>query len=186
LSSYAINALQGKVTQNSKHQPSSLLYNVSMSKLSRLITAILVCEGIGLISTPFTISAIQNWYRYLNKPSFSPPNWVFGPVWTVLYFMMGVSAYLIWVKGLKNKKVKVALIYFLIQLFLNFIWSILFFGLRSPLLALIDIIILWSMIVLTIRKFITISKPASYLLVPYLTWVSFATLLNFSITVLNP
>lgn len=156
-----------------------------MSKLLKLITAVLVCEGIGLISTPFTISAIQNWYYYLNKPPFSPPNWVFGPVWSVLYFMMGISAYLIWIKGLKNKKEKVALIYFLIQLFINFLWSIIFFGLRSPILAFIDIIFLWLMIALTIRKFYTISKPAAYMLIPYFLWVSFALVLNFSIVMLN-
>lgn len=156
-----------------------------MNKLSKLITAILACEGIGLISTPFTIASIRTWYSTLNRPSFSPPNWVFGPVWTILYFMMGVSAYLIWVKGLKNKKIKVALMYFLIQLFLNLLWSIIFFGFHSPVLALIDIILLWLMILQTILKFNKISKQSSYLLVPYLLWVSFALVLNFSIVMLN-
>lgn len=156
-----------------------------MFKIRKLITAVLVCGGIGLISTPFTINSIQTWYRALNKPFFSPPNWIFGPVWSALYFMMGVSAYLIWVKELKNKKVKIALMYFLVQLFLNFLWSILFFGLHSPILALIDIILLWAAILATIGKFYPISKPASYLLVPYFLWVTFAVLLNFSIVTLN-
>lgn len=156
-----------------------------MSKPLKFITSILVCEAVGLLATPFTISSIKTWYSTLNKPSFSPPNWVFGPVWTILYFMMGVSVYLIWIKEMKNKKVKVALIYFSIQLFLNFLWSILFFGLHSPVLALIEIIILWLMIFLTALKFYKISKPAFYLLIPYLLWVNFATILNFSVAVLN-
>lgn len=157
-----------------------------MNKLSKLIVSILVCEGVALISVPFTIASIPTWFATLNKPSFSPPNWIFAPVWTILYLMMGTSAYFVWVKGLKNKKVKTALGYFLIQLFFNFLWSILFFGLHSALLALFDILLLWLAIAVTIIKFYKISKPASYLLIPYLLWVSFATILNFSIVILNP
>ncbi len=157
-----------------------------MSKFAKLIYAILICEAIGLISVPFTIASIPTWYSTLNKPSFSPPNWIFGPVWTTLYLMMGVSAYLVWMKGFKNKKVRTALSYFLIQLAFNFFWSVLFFGIHSPLLALFDIILLWLVIFLTMVKFYQISKLASYLLLPYLFWVSFATLLNFSIVILNP
>lgn len=157
-----------------------------MNKPVKLIASILICEAVGLISVPFTIASIPTWYSTLNKPSFSPPNWIFGPAWTTLYFMMGVSAYLVWVKGLKNKKVRTALAYFLIQLVFNFFWSFLFFGLHSPLLALVDIFLLWLAIVLTMIKFYQISKPASYLLLPYLLWVSFATLLNLSIVILNP
>lgn len=156
-----------------------------MSKYLKLLTSILVCEAVGLISTPFTVASVQTWYSILNKPSFSPPNWVFGPVWLILYFMMGVSAYLIWIKGLKNKKVKTALMFFLLQLFLNFLWSILFFGLHSPILGLIDILLLWLLIILTILRFYKISRPSSYLLIPYLLWVSFASILNFSIFILN-
>lgn len=156
-----------------------------MNKLLKLIVLILVSEAVGLISAPIAISSIQTWYVTLNKPSFSPPNWIFGPVWTVLYFLMGVAAYLIWDKGLKNKKVMLALKYFLLQLFFNFLWSILFFGLHSPVLALIDIALLWVMIVITTFKFYKISKPAAYLLLPYLFWVSFASILNLSIVILN-
>jgi benzodiazapine receptor len=156
-----------------------------MKKSVRLIISIAVCEAIGLAATPFTISVIPTWYATLNKPSFSPPNWIFGPVWTILYLLMGVAAYLIWEKGLKNKKTKIALIYFLIQLVFNFFWSVFFFGLRQPLLAFIDIIFLWLAIVITMLKFYKLSKTAFYLLVPYLLWVSFATILNFSIVVLN-
>ncbi len=157
-----------------------------VSKTSKLITSILVCEAVGLAATPFTVAAIPTWFATLNKPSFSPPNWIFGPVWTILYAMMGVAAFFIWIKGLNNKKVKTALAYFGIQLLFNFSWSLLFFGLRSPLLALVDIVLLWIFILITIMKFYRLSKPAAYLLIPYLLWVTFATLLNYSILRLNP
>ena len=102
-------------------------------KLTKLVAAILVCEFVGLLGSIFTIPAITTWYAALQKPSFSPPNWLFGPVWTLLYALMGVSAYLVWEKGIKKKGVKPALKLFSLQLILNFMWSILFFGLRSPL-----------------------------------------------------
>lgn len=157
-----------------------------MSKYLKLIIFIIICEAVGLAGIPFTLSSIPTWYAGLNKPTFSPPNWVFGPVWTVLYLMMGVSAYLVWEKGLKSKKVKTALYYFFAQLILNMIWSMLFFGLRSPILGFINIVLLWMVIVLTILKFYKISKLATYLLIPYLLWVSSASILNFSILILNP
>lgn len=156
-----------------------------MKNLSKLLISILMCEGVGLISVPFTIASIPTWYASLNKPSFSPPNFIFSPVWTFLYFLMGVSFYLIWRKGLKSKKVKTALFYFLIQLFFNFLWSILFFGFHAPLLAFWDIIVLWIFIFITIMRFAKISQIASYLLTPYFLWVSFASILNFSIVILN-
>ena len=129
----------------------------------------MVCEAVGLAATPFTVSAIPNWYAALNKPFFSPPNWIFGPVWTILYFLMGISA------GIAKKIPTV----FYIQLFLNFLWSILFFGLRSPILGLLDILLLWYFI------YQTILKLKNNLLWPYLLWVSFATILNLGIVVLN-
>lgn len=151
----------------------------------RLVTSIVVCEFVGLVSTPFTLSAIPTWYAYLHKPFFSPPNWVFGPVWTLLYAMMGISAFLIWQKGTQKKKVNKALGYFFVQLFFNFLWSVLFFGLHNPLLGLLGIVLLLISIILTSVTFYKLSKAASYLLVPYLLWVSFATLLNLSIVLLN-
>lgn len=156
-----------------------------MNKIIKFISAIAVCEIVGVISTPFTLASIPTWYSTLNKPSFSPPNWIFGPVWLVLYFMMGIALYLIWMKGLKNKKVKQAVLYFITQLIFNFLWSILFFGFHSPLLALVDIIFLWFAIAITMVTFYKISKLASSLLLLYFLWVSFATLLNFSIIILN-
>ena len=118
------------------------------------------------------------WYNTLSKPIFTPPAWVFGPAWTILYLLMGIAFYLIWQKGKISKL-------FLAQLTANFLWSFLFFGLHSPTLALIDIAILLALILLTMREFYSLSKPAFYLLIPYLLWVSFATLLNGAIVFLN-
>lgn len=156
-----------------------------MKNLPKLIISIVGCELVGLLGTPFTISAIPTWYSTLNKPIFAPPNWIFGPVWTLLYFLMGVSFYLIWRQGLQKKKARTASNYFLIQLGLNFVWSPIFFGLKSPLLALFVIIAMWVFIIITMKKFYPLSKLAMYLLIPYLVWVSFATILNASIVVLN-
>lgn len=150
-----------------------------------LVVFVIACELVGFAGVPFTSSAIPTWYTTLNKPIFSPPNWLFGPVWTLLYFLMGVSFWLIWRKGWKKKKVRDASIFFGAQLFFNLIWSPAFFGLRSPLLGLMVIIPMWILIWLTIKKFETISKTAAWLLVPYLLWVSFATMLNASILILN-
>lgn len=152
----------------------------------KLIAAILISEFAGIIGSIFTFSSITTWYATLVKPSFRPPNWIFGPVWTALYFLMGVALYLVWTKGLKKKNVKIAVKIFGIQLILNSLWPILFFGLESPFYALIEIIVLWVAVAATIFKFYKISKNAAYLLIPYLLWVSFAMFLNYSIFILNP
>ncbi len=149
------------------------------------IIAILFCELVGLAGTPFTTANIPTWYAHLTKPFFAPPNWVFGPVWTTLYALMGISLFLIWKKGHKKPQVKQALKAFYAQLFFNFLWSILFFGLRSPILGLVGIFVLASTIVLSIKLFFPLSKTAAYLLLPYIAWVSFATLLNAGIFFLN-
>lgn len=156
-----------------------------MNRIVKLLVFVMACELVGIASTPFTLAGIPTWYQALNKPLFSPPNWIFGPVWTILYFLMGVSAFLVWEKGLRARGVKIALYYFLAQLILNFVWSLLFFGLHSPILAFLDIVGLWILIVLTIIKFFAISRVASYLLLPYILWVSFAAVLNFVIVILN-
>ena len=157
-----------------------------MQKFFKFLVSVIGCELVGIAATPFTLSAIPTWYQTLNKPFFSPPNWVFGPIWTILYFLMGLAVYLIWTSKTKNQKLRqVGLKFFSIQLGLNFLWSILFFGLHSPILGMIDIIILWILILLTTIKFYKISKIAAYLLVPYLLWVSFASLLNLFIILLN-
>lgn len=154
-------------------------------KILKLVISILVCQVAGLIGSLFTLSSISTWYAQLEKPTFNPPNWVFAPVWTLLFLLMGISLYLIVSKGVGNKKVKTALSIFVIQLTLNILWSFLFFGLQSLLYAFIEIIILGLAILLTIISFYKISKTAAYLLLPYVLWVSFAAVLNFSILILN-
>ncbi len=154
-----------------------------VKNLPLLIFTVLLSEGAGILGSFFTFSSIPTWYTTLVKPSFSPPNFVFGPVWTALYALMGISLYLVWTSKAKSKQYAIKL--FFIQLGLNTFWSIIFFGLKNPGLAFIEIIALWVAILLTIKAFQKISKKASYLLYPYFAWVSFATILNFSIWALN-
>jgi translocator protein len=151
----------------------------------KLIISIFICELAGIIGGFFTASSVLTWYQTLNKPFFNPPNWLFGPVWIVLYFLMGFSLYLIWNNWRKNKTYRLAIIIFIIQLILNLLWSILFFGLKIPLLGFIEIIFLWFAILFTIIYFYKISKISAYLLIPYIIWVSFASILNLFIYILN-
>lgn len=150
----------------------------------RFIFAIVICEGVGVLSSIFTIPAISTWYQVLNKPSFSPPNFIFAPVWIMLYALMGISLVLAIQKASK-KKFNIFLSLFGFQLLLNFLWSLVFFGLHQPIFGLIDILALWGSIFYLIIIFWKASRLASYLLMPYLFWVSFATLLNISIVLLN-
>jgi len=151
-----------------------------------LIAAILICLAAGGIGSIFTSqSTITGWYANLQKPSFTPPNWLFGPVWTTLYIFMGIAAFLVWQKGPQNPAVKTALLFFAGQLILNTAWSWLFFGMNYILLAFIELLILWLAILLTILKFYSLSTTAFLLMLPYLVWVSFAALLNCSIWLLN-
>lgn len=158
---------------------------MGLPKIFKLIISILICEGAGVIGSFFTAPAITTWYQTLNKPFFTPPSSIFAPVWIILYFLMGVSLYLVWEKGLNTRKVKHALLFFGLQLILNVSWSALFFGLHSPLDGLIAIIVLWCLILLTVIYFLKVSKTAGYLLYPYLVWVTFAAFLNLSIYLLN-
>ncbi|KKU13858.1 MAG: Integral membrane protein [Parcubacteria group bacterium GW2011_GWC2_45_7] len=151
----------------------------------KLIFAITVSELAGIIGSVFTVSAIQNWYASLVKPVLNPPAWVFGPVWTTLYLLMGIAVFLVWRYGLNRKDVKIALFIFGVQLILNALWSIIFFGLHSPLWAFVNIILLWLTILWTIIVFFKISRPAAYLFLPYILWVSFAMYLNYAIWILN-
>lgn len=150
-----------------------------------LFIFILVCEAAGFLGSLFTAPAIPTWYANLQKPSFNPPNWLFAPVWTTLYALMGIAAYLVWKAGIEKNEVRIALALFAIQLVLNILWSYLFFKLQSPLYALIEIVILWLFILLTMISFLKVSKTAGLLLLPYLLWVSFAAILNFAIFRLN-
>ena len=152
----------------------------------KLAISLLICQGAGFIGSLFTRPLIPTWYAALKKPSFTPPPWVFSPVWITLFALMGISLFIIWRRGLTEKKIGAALGIFGAQLIFNILWSALFFGLRSPLAGLIDIAVLWIAIVLTIWYFVKISKVAGALLVPYLLWVSFAVVLNVSIWRLNP
>lgn len=155
------------------------------NNILKFIVAIVVPQLAGFIGAYFTMSAIPVWYAGLAKPFLSPPTWIFGPVWTMLFLLMGIAAFLIWRKGLEYAGVKSALAIFLFQLVLNTLWSIIFFGLKNPGIAFIEIVIMWLAILATIISFYKISKPAAYLLIPYLLWVSFASYLNYAIWMLN-
>jgi translocator protein len=146
-----------------------------------LVGLIVLCLGAGFVASFATMQSVIEWYPTLNKPSWTPPNWLFAPVWTVLYIMMAVAAWLVWRAG----DAKTALILFAAQLLLNLAWSFLFFGARSPGLGLIDIALMWIAIAVTIFAFAMRSRLAAFLMVPYLCWVSLATALNASIYMLN-
>ncbi len=154
-------------------------------KVVKLIASILLCQAAGFVGALFTSPAIPGWYATLQKPSFNPPAWLFAPAWTILYLLMGISLFLVWQKGWEKKEIKQAITIFAVQLTLNSLWSILFFGFRQPLWALAEIVTLWLFILLTILKFKKINPAAGLLLVPYLIWVSFAALLNYFIFLLN-
>ncbi|MBI1972344.1 MAG: tryptophan-rich sensory protein [Candidatus Aenigmarchaeota archaeon] len=154
-------------------------------EIAQLTLSVLICQAVGFIGALSTFPNITTWYATLNKPFFTPPSWVFGPVWIILYGLMGVSAYLIWSKGWKNGEIKEALLLFGVQLLLNGLWTFLFFGLKLPLHALAEIMVLWFAINETIKKFRRINKRAASLLLPYLVWTSFAVILNLAVVVLN-
>ncbi len=163
----------------------------------QILAAIAICELAGLIGTIFTFNSVNTWYVTLVKPALNPPSWVFGPVWTTLYALMGIAAFIIWNKGRPHNLIdpllhpyakrnsRRALRLFGIQLVLNAIWSIIFFGAKNPGAALIEITLMWIAIVLTTIVFYRISKTAAYLMIPYILWVSFATYLNAGIWLLN-
>jgi len=150
----------------------------------KLSLSIITCELAGIVGSFFTISSVKTWYVGIIKPVFNPPNWIFGPVWTILFVLMGISLWIIWTSK-ESKEKRRGLILFFIQLGLNVLWSVLFFGLHLLLLSFVEIILLWIFILLTILEFKKISKNASYLLWPYIIWVSFAAILNLSIWILN-
>jgi benzodiazapine receptor len=152
----------------------------------RLIVSIVVSQLAGGLGAIFTTPAIPTWYAGLNKPPFNPPNSVFFPVWTTLYTLMGIAAFLVWRKGLDQPRVRGALTIFAVQLILNVAWSVIFFGLYSLFGAVIAIILLWIAILANIVAFWRISKAAGALLIPYILWVSFAGILNVSVWMLNP
>lgn len=156
-----------------------------MTNALRFLISIVVCEMVGIAGSIFTRLSIASWYAGLHKPAFTPPGWLFGPVWTMLYLLIGIAAYVVWKQGLVNWQVRHALFLFVVQLVLNFFWSILFFGLHSIIAGLIGIVLLWFAILFTLYSFFRLSPAAGVLLVPYFFWVSFAMVLNYALWLLN-
>lgn len=151
----------------------------------KLVAAVLLCNLAGILGSFVTITGQGSWYATIQKPPFNPPGFVFAPVWTLLFILMGISLYLVWMEGTSKMEVRIALIAFGVQLAFNVLWSYLFFGLQSPFLGLIEILILWVSIAITILLFYRVRRTAAILLIPYLAWVSFATFLTYTIWVLN-
>jgi len=156
-----------------------------MNNSIKLVISVALPLAVGGLSGFATAGGVSTWYPTLVKPSFNPPAWVFGPVWTVLYIMMGVAAFLVWRRGLDAEGVRIALTIFAVQLALNGIWSVLFFGMHAPGWALVEIILLWVAIGITTLLFWRVVPSAGALLLPYWMWVSFATVLNASLWWLN-
>lgn len=154
------------------------------NQIGKLIASLLLPLGVGGIAGMYTSEAVPGWYASLNQPSFNPPNWVFGPVWTTLYIIMGISLFLIW-KLPAGKERNQAILVFILQLFLNFCWSFFFFYFKMIGVALVDIIALWILIVVMLVSFYKIKPLAAYINIPYLLWVTFATVLNTSYFFLN-
>lgn len=152
--------------------------------LKVLLAWVILCELAGVVGSIVTVSAIPTWYVTLVKPMFSPPNWVFGPVWTTLYFLMGIAAYRIGRIG--TNRIKTDLVVFIVQLVLNVAWSFIFFGMHAIPAAFVEIAVLWVSIVLLVIRFERHDKVSAYLLLPYLLWVSFAMVLNYNLWLLNP
>jgi len=156
-----------------------------MNNIVKLIISIIIPVAAGATSGFFTASGVGGWYQGINKPSWNPPGWIFGPVWTTLYVLMGISLFLIWKSEIASDYKRNALILFAIQLTLNFFWSFIFFNQNQIGWAFVEIIALWLLILLTIFAFASINKTAAWLLVPYISWVSFAAILNYTIWKLN-
>ncbi|HVA96650.1 MAG TPA: TspO/MBR family protein [Candidatus Acidoferrales bacterium] len=150
--------------------------------VKKLLISLVICLAVAYAGSAVTIPSIMTWYATLHKPFFTPPNYIFGPVWTLLYLMMALALAKIWSSQKKNKQ---ALQFFFIQLGLNFVWSLVFFGLHVPFIAFTFILLLWAAIFITAKLFLPISRAAAYLLIPYLMWVSYAAILNLAIVIMN-
>lgn len=156
--------------------------NLPQPDYPKVIAMVIIAEAVGFLGAIFTAPAIATWYAALQKPFFTPPGWLFAPAWTILYVLMGVAAGTVWSKtGFRTKELK----FYWTQLFLNFLWSLTFFGLKLPGLALMEIALLWAFIWVTMQSFYPVCRKAFWLMVPYIIWVTFASLLNFGIIVLN-
>jgi len=155
------------------------------SDIVSLVVAVVIPLVVGGLGGIATAQSIPTWYQDLNKPAWNPPGWLFGPVWTVLYILMGIAAWLVWRQGWDNPQVQGALAIFGVQLLLNLFWSLIFFGLHSPGWAVLEIVILWGFILATTIQFYRLEPVAGLLLVPYQLWVTFATVLNATVWQLN-
>ncbi|MDQ7823286.1 MAG: TspO/MBR family protein [Candidatus Eremiobacteraeota bacterium] len=158
---------------------------MSFSRIISLIACIVLCEAAGALGALFTSRSVSTWYQAIKKPFFNPPGWVFAPVWTLLYALMGISLFLIIREGFKNRPVQIAVALFAVQMAFNVSWSYAFFGLRSPLAGLVIIILLWISIIAAMISFWPISRWASSLFIPYVLWVTFAMILNLFLYLLN-
>jgi len=156
-----------------------------MNDTAKLIISLVIPQAVGFLSSFFTVASTQEWYPSLIKPVLTPPSWIFAPVWIFLYFLMGIAAYMVWKKGTDMAGVKTAMIFFIIQLVLNFLWSFLFFGFRQPLAAFADIVILLTNVIITTILFYRCEPIAGIILLPYCLWVAFASYLNFFLWYLN-
>ena len=156
-----------------------------MKNWVKLVIALIIPQLVAASGAYFTVTGTGSWYQTLDKPSWNPPSWVFGPVWTTLYILMGIAMFLIWKSDAPEKLKRKATIFWGVQLVFNFLWSFLFFGQQQIFGALLEIVVLWVLILLTIFAFARVSKLAAWLLVPYISWVSFATILTYTIWDLN-
>ncbi len=154
-------------------------------KIGKLAAAVGVCLAVGYAGSFATREAMGGWYAGLAKPVFTPPGWVFGAVWTVLYGMMGAAAFLVWERGVRNREVRIGLELFVLRLVLNALWTPLFFRMHWVGTALVEIVVLWAVLWVTVRQFWRVRRAAGMLLLPYLGWVGFAIALNGAIWYLN-
>lgn len=154
-----------------------------MKAAVKLFISIIIALLTGFTGSLFTTPNIQSWYVYIQKSPYNPPAWVFAPVWTFLFILIGISLFLLWKSRSEHKKS--AITFYFVQLILNLLWSVLFFGLHNPVAGFLDIILLWIFILICILKFKKVSPAASCLFIPYFLWVSFASYLNFMVIVLN-
>lgn len=166
-------------------QESGIITNMNIKNITKLVFELLKVFLIATVGGLVTAPSVKGWYQTINKPSFNPPNWIFSPVWTTLFILMAISSYLVWKNSKDLKQLNKSMGIYNIQLGLNLLWSLLFFGLKSPTYAFIEIVVLWGTILYTIIIFKRTYKTSAILLIPYLLWVSFAAFLNLNIVLLN-
>lgn len=156
-----------------------------MKNWIKAVIAISIPLMVGGVSGYFTVAGVGSWYTQINRPTWNPPNWLFGPVWTTLYIMMGIALYLVWKSRLNTPLKSNAILFWSIQMTLNFFWSFIFFNQHLIGFAFVEMVMMWLAILVTIFAFSKINKYAAWLMVPYIAWVSFAGILNFTIWKLN-